>query len=75
MPGGGLGFDRDHGHNSTVDIKWTVQPRHRETPEPFVLLSGDKKATGLTVLPKRGADHPGDGDRLRAVLDRNPTRV
>ncbi|MFC3576784.1 YcxB family protein [Streptomyces yaanensis] len=61
--------------NSTVNVNWTMQPRYRETPELFVLMSGDKNATGMTILPKRGAQHPADVDRLRAILDRHLTRV
>ncbi|MFD0506403.1 YcxB family protein [Streptomyces chiangmaiensis] len=61
--------------NSTVNVNWTMQPRYRETPGLFVLLSADKNATGLTILPKRGAQHPADVDRLRAILDQHLTRV
>ncbi|MFE7354281.1 YcxB family protein [Streptomyces sp. NPDC057543] len=59
---------------STMTVRWSVMPCYRETPELFVLLSDDKQATGLTLLPKRGLRDPGDLDRLRAVLDRHLRR-
>ncbi|MEV7522470.1 YcxB family protein [Streptomyces sp. NPDC091371] len=56
-------------------LTWTAVPRYTETPEAFVLLSGDKYGAGITVLPKRGAQQPADVDRLRALLDRHIERV
>ncbi|WP_405879642.1 hypothetical protein OG747_13960 [Streptomyces sp. NBC_01384] len=61
--------------NTTASVNWVAQPRYRETAEVFVLLSADKNAVGFTVLPKRAVQHPADVDRLRAILDRNLTRV
>lgn len=58
-----------------MTVRWSVMPCYRETPELFVLLSDDKQATGLTLLPKRGLRDPGDLDRLRAVLDRHLRRL
>ncbi|MEU7029572.1 hypothetical protein AB6O49_10475 [Streptomyces sp. SBR177] len=45
-----------------------------ETSRLFVLLSLDG-AAGLIALPKRGLADPADVDRLRALLDRNITRL
>ncbi|MFE5541297.1 YcxB family protein [Streptomyces sp. NPDC056492] len=56
-------------------IGWAVQPTYAETDELFVMLSEDKRAVSMTVLPKRGARSPADIDRLRAVLDANLRRL
>ncbi|MEU7058598.1 YcxB family protein [Streptomyces sp. NPDC046197] len=61
--------------NSSSTINWAAQPRYRETRELFVMYSDDKNATCFTVLPKRGLTGPADVDRLRAILDRNLTRL
>jgi len=62
--------------NTTTSVNWVAQPRYRETADLFVLLSSDKNAIGFTVLPKRAAAHArSDVTRLRAILDRNLTRV
>ncbi|GAA3371364.1 hypothetical protein GCM10020367_21740 [Streptomyces sannanensis] len=61
--------------NSNVTIGWRLLKRYAETEELFVLLSADKHAVGITVLPKRGARQPADVDRLRAILDRHLERV
>ncbi|MFE2691812.1 hypothetical protein [Streptomyces mirabilis] len=61
--------------NATVALNWVAQPRYRETTGAFVMLSPDKNAVGFTVLPKRAARTPADVERLRAILDRNLTRV
>jgi hypothetical protein len=61
--------------NSTTTLNWVAQPRYRETKDVFVMVSPDKKAVGFTVLPKRALRTPEDVDRLRAILDRNLTRV
>ncbi|MFF3409059.1 hypothetical protein ACFYW8_23195 [Streptomyces sp. NPDC002742] len=61
--------------NSTTALNWTVQPRYREAKDVFVMISPDKNAVGFTVLPKRAVRAPEDVDRLRAILDRNTTRV
>ncbi|MFC9912197.1 YcxB family protein [Streptomyces sp. NPDC059862] len=60
---------------TTMTISWAAMPRFAETPDVFVLLSGDNKAVGVTVLPKRGIQDPAGADRLRAILDRHLTRV
>ncbi|MCT7351401.1 YcxB family protein [Streptomyces sp. 15-116A] len=60
---------------STTTMNWLAMPRFAETRDVFVLLSGDNKAVGVTVLPKRGIQGPDGADRLRAVLDRHLTRV
>ncbi|MGW7486180.1 YcxB family protein [Streptomyces sp. NPDC054786] len=59
----------------TTSLTWQAAPRYVETPGLFVLLSGDKNASGLTLLPKRGASGPVDADRLRALLDQRLSRV
>ncbi|MET9829371.1 YcxB family protein [Streptomyces sp. NPDC006385] len=61
--------------STTMTISWAAMPRFAETPDVFVLLSGDSKAVGITVLPKRGVRDSGDADSLRAILDRHLTRV
>ncbi|WP_328668937.1 YcxB family protein [Streptomyces sp. NBC_00328] len=61
--------------NSTTVLNWVAQPRYRETKDVFVMLSPDKNAVGFTMLPKRAVRTPEDVDRLRAILDRNLTRV
>ncbi|MFI0962002.1 hypothetical protein ACH4S8_11445 [Streptomyces sp. NPDC021080] len=61
--------------NSTTVLNWVAQPRYRETKDVFVMLSPDKNATGFTTLPKRAVRASEDVDRLRALLDRNLTRV
>ncbi len=53
--------------HSTSTLTWQAAPRYVETPQLFVLLSGDKNASCLTILPKRGTAEP---DRLGALLDR-----
>ncbi|MGQ4388768.1 YcxB family protein [Streptomyces sp. SAS_270] len=61
--------------NTTATVNWVAQPRYRETADVFALFSADRNAVGFTVLPKRAVQHPADVDRLRALLDRNLTRV
>ncbi|MEU2670226.1 YcxB family protein [Streptomyces sp. NPDC007164] len=68
----GIQVVTDH---SATTVNWAMVPRYRETPQLFVLFSGDKQATGVTVLPKRGVRGPDDLDRLRSVLDRNIRRL
>jgi hypothetical protein len=61
--------------NATTDLNWVAQPRYRETADVFLMMSPDKNASCFTVLPKRAVRTPEDVDRLRAILDRNTTRV
>ena len=62
--------------NSTTTLGWQMYPRYLETQGLFVLLSGDKGATGLAVLPKRGVTGgPYEVDRLRNVFDQHLTRL
>ncbi|MFI0778141.1 hypothetical protein [Streptomyces sp. NPDC021212] len=62
--------------NSTTALGWQMYPRYLETQGLFVLLSGDKGATGLAVLPKRGVTGgPYEVDRLRNVFDERLTRL
>ncbi|MCT2541431.1 MULTISPECIES: YcxB family protein [Streptomyces] len=68
----GIEVATDH---STMTVNWPMVPRYRETPQLFVLFSGDKHATGITMLPKRGVRGPEELDRLRSVLDRNVRRL
>ncbi|WP_050512522.1 YcxB family protein [Streptomyces rimosus] len=56
-------------------LTWQALAHYTETPRVFVLFSGDRNATSLTILPKRGAPGAGDVDRLRALFDRHLTRV
>ncbi|MDJ0385768.1 hypothetical protein [Streptomyces sp. G-G2] len=59
---------------SEMRIGWAAQPTYVETPGSFVMLSDDKGAVAITVLPKRGIQAPADVDGLRAILDRNLRR-
>ncbi|WP_406442816.1 YcxB family protein [Streptomyces sp. NBC_01613] len=61
-------------HSSTT-LDWHLYPRYAETPELFVLLSADKSAVGVGVLPKRGLSNPEDADRLRAIFGRHLVRA
>ncbi|MDQ0990822.1 YcxB family protein [Streptomyces sp. V3I7] len=61
--------------HTTLFQGWGARPVYRETPEVFVLFSGDRNARCLTPLPKRGLADPADADRLRAILDRHLTRA
>ncbi|MGW0396091.1 YcxB family protein [Streptomyces sp. NPDC003042] len=61
--------------DTATRIGWAAQPAYAETDRAFVMLSADKQAVGMTVLPKRGAQAPADVDRLRAILDRNLRRL
>jgi hypothetical protein len=56
-------------------LNWTAAPHYAETPDTFVLLSGDKNVSCLTVLPKRGVLAPGTVDGIRALLDRHIRRL
>lgn len=56
-------------------VTWQAAPRYAETPRLFVLLSGDKNVSGITLLPKHGTSRAGDTDRLRALLDQRASRV
>ncbi|MFE4977917.1 YcxB family protein [Kitasatospora sp. NPDC056651] len=56
--------------HSSNTLTWQATPRYLETPRLFVLLSGDRNNSCLTVLPKRGTADP---DRLRALLARYAT--
>ncbi|MFF3210986.1 hypothetical protein ACFYYB_10005 [Streptomyces sp. NPDC002886] len=61
--------------DSEARVGWSAQPTYLETPGSFVMLSDDKSAVALTVLPKRGILPPADTDALRAILDRNLRRL
>ncbi|MEU9440598.1 hypothetical protein AB0D42_06650 [Streptomyces sp. NPDC048304] len=63
------------GDHITVTQEWGARPCYRETPEMFVLFSGDPHARCLTLLPKRGLAESSDADRLREILDRHITRT
>ncbi|MEV3991127.1 YcxB family protein [Streptomyces sp. NPDC049837] len=58
-----------------MTYRWPAMPRYTETAELFVLLSGDRHGVGIAFLPKRGISDPEGVDRLRAILDRNITRL
>jgi hypothetical protein len=68
----GIRLTSDHG---SATLGWQAYPRYIETDTVFVLLSQDKAALGVMVLPKRGVTAPADSDRLRALLDRHLTRA
>ncbi|MGW5396627.1 hypothetical protein [Streptomyces sp. NPDC003952] len=61
--------------SSHTRIGWAAQPTYVETADLFVMLSDDKGAVAMTVLPKRGIRPPADADALRAILDRNLRRL
>lgn len=61
--------------HSSASHDWHLYARYVETPELFVLLSADKSAVGIVVLPKRAVADPEELDRLRAVLDRRLVRT
>ncbi|MET7857815.1 YcxB family protein [Streptomyces sp. NPDC005318] len=61
--------------HSSATLDWHLYPRYAETPELFVLLSADKSAVGVVVLPKRGLSNPEDAGRLRAILERHLVRA
>ncbi|MGW2278289.1 YcxB family protein [Streptomyces sp. NPDC001770] len=62
------------GERGAFSMEWSVYREYLETPGLFVVLGGDR-ATGIGVLPKRGAQDPADVDRLREILDRNLKRL
>ncbi|MFE4599327.1 YcxB family protein [Kitasatospora indigofera] len=62
----GLTVRNDH---SSSTHTWPAAPRYVETPNLFVLLSGDRNASCLTILPKRGLAGPAEAGRLRVTLD------
>ncbi|WP_162793859.1 YcxB family protein [Streptomyces paludis] len=62
------------GERGSFTVDWTVFREYLETPGLFVVLGGDR-ASGMAVLPKRGAQNPADVDRLREILDRNLKRL
>ncbi|MFH9426220.1 YcxB family protein [Streptomyces sp. NPDC017529] len=59
----------------TSTLTWQAMARYSETQRVFVLFSGDKNASCLTILPKRGVSDSGDADRLRALFDQHLTRA
>ncbi|MFJ8659024.1 YcxB family protein [Streptomyces sp. NPDC093795] len=71
--------DEDGGRWTSRDtdttIRWALLSRYAETPRLFVLFTDRTSGTGLAYLPKRGLAEPGDADRLRAILDRNTSKV
>ncbi|GGV34410.1 hypothetical protein GCM10010495_59170 [Kitasatospora herbaricolor] len=62
----GIAVRNEH---SSSTLTWQAAPRYVETPGLFVLLSGDKNASCVTLLPKRGLAGPAEVDRLRVALD------
>ncbi|MFD3665690.1 YcxB family protein [Streptomyces sp. NPDC058659] len=61
--------------DTETTIRWALLPRYVETPRLFVLLTAKQSGSGFAYLPKRGLTEPGEVDRLRAVLDRNTSKV
>ncbi|RST15187.1 YcxB family protein [Streptomyces sp. WAC05374] len=66
---------RQYSRDLDMTYRWGALPRYTETDDLFVLLSGDRHGVGIAFLPKRGISDPGGTDRLRAILDRNITRL
>ncbi|MFD3465151.1 YcxB family protein [Streptomyces sp. NPDC058682] len=62
------------GETMSYTMDWTLFAQYTETPEQFVLFGGARAAAVATV-PKRGAQHPDDIDRMRAILARNLKQV
>ncbi|MER6250570.1 YcxB family protein [Streptomyces sp. NPDC001584] len=62
------------GETMSYTMDWTLFAQYTETPELFVLFGGTR-AAAVATLPKRGAQHPDDIDRMRAILARNLKRV
>ncbi|MGW7262322.1 YcxB family protein [Streptomyces sp. NPDC054842] len=56
-------------------LNWTAAPHYAETSDTFVLLSGDKNVSCLTVLPKRGVQAPAGVDGIRTLLERHIRRL
>lgn len=50
-------------------LTWQAVTRYTETPRAFVLFGGERNVTDLTILPKRGAAHPADAERLRTLIE------
>lgn len=61
--------------NGSRSMTWSAFGRYTEAKDLFVLLSADKRAGCLVILPKRALTGPGDVDRLRALLDASLPRV
>ncbi|WP_159030066.1 YcxB family protein [Kitasatospora albolonga] len=61
------------GERVSFTTEWSVYSGYLETPRLFVLFGGER-ASGVAVLPKRGAQDPADVERLRGVLGRNLKR-
>ncbi|ORT61870.1 YcxB family protein [Streptomyces sp. CB03238] len=66
---------RQFSRDLDMTYRWGALPRYTETGELFVLLTGDRHGVGVVILPKRGIADPDGVDRLRAILDRNITRM
>ncbi|MFF4447037.1 YcxB family protein [Streptomyces sp. NPDC001502] len=62
------------GETMSYTMDWTLFAQYTETPELFVLFGGTR-AAAVATLPKRGARHPDDIDRMRAILAQNLKRV
>lgn len=63
------------GSGTSTHHRWAALAHYAETPAHFAVFSADRQALMVMVLPKRGLADPADADRLRAVLDRNLSRV
>ncbi|MGW8970761.1 YcxB family protein [Streptomyces platensis] len=61
--------------HSSATLDWHLYPRYVETSKLFVLLSADRTAVGVIVLPKRGVADPENVERLRAILGRHLVRA
>ncbi len=63
------------GSRASTHHQWAALAHYAETPAHFAVFSRDRQAVTVMVLPRRGLADPADADRLRAILDRNLTRV
>ncbi|GHG72723.1 YcxB family protein [Streptomyces griseocarneus] len=60
---------------SSQSMGWSLFGRYAETKDVFALLSADRRAGCLVILPKRALTAPGDLDRLRALLEAGVPRA
>ncbi|WP_435212540.1 YcxB family protein [Streptomyces sp. bgisy034] len=62
----GVSVETDH---TFARFGWPAMSRYVETRRLFVLVSADKRASCLVILPKQGVDGRDESVRLRALLD------
>ncbi|MPY29973.1 hypothetical protein FNH09_01105 [Streptomyces adustus] len=54
-------------------VQETVEPTYRPTVQDFAQVLGERRR--FSRAGRRGPSDPAGEDRLRAILDRHPTRV